>query len=217
MIYRSGDDAIPKPGLWSTVPLEQMRAGDNILQYHSPAIVYKVLSPSFIKEMLDGWVFFKNEYTLDNGGNLLRVLGMAIDTDSGEVWIRVSVSPIPAHKNTIVVDGVEQEVLESGINPKAVIAIGGALLAGLSVVLLSIGYVYEQKADIAKADANAEAIRRGLPPPYPNGGGEIDPCTQSGLYAEARCAIKRTSWLVLGAGLGIAILVIFMIARKEAV
>lgn len=215
MIYRSGIDAVPTSGIWAAIPADAMLPGENIVQYHSPAVIYKVLSADFIQQCIDGWVFFKNEYTLSNGGQLLTINGMAIDTDTGEVWLRVFVAGQPTRQSTVVIDGKEYQVEEAGVSPMAILAIGTALLAALSVLVISVGYVYAKRVDLQRAIANTGAIAKGTVIPYPNDSGSKDPCTDTGVVAEFQCAVGRASWLVLGAGVGIAVLVVLAIVYRE--
>jgi hypothetical protein len=95
-------------------------SGDYIFVFQGPLFIYNVISPETLAKVVKTWLYAKN-YASD-GTTVVDVTGVTVDTDSGVVSIRASVST----------SGVTQDA----INPLVVIAVLAALLGAIGAYTL---------------------------------------------------------------------------------
>jgi hypothetical protein len=171
-----------------SISVSQIPDGVSVLKYHSYPLVWKIFSPAQLTSIMQGWQNLKNSAVEKNGGTLVEILGVKIDTESGEVFVKVNARYIPAPTITIGGKQVPATTSEAGLNPLAVVAIAAGLFAALDIGL-TLMQVYTGKAG-------------------------IDPCKVSGVIASAQCAATRGFWIIVGIAVGIAFLTI--VAAKHA-
>lgn len=192
--YKEGAETRPDSS-FSLIAPTAIKAGENILFYKTSPVVFNLISPKTLSDVIHGWVWLKNEQALSEGGLLVNVLGVHIDTLTGEMIFRVNVSPVAGPSSDI------PDVSEAGVNPYAVLAIVGGLLAAAGIVVVTLTYVYGR---VASSPLGKSIGLTG------SGGDTTDPCQGSGPLDWFSCQLNRSFYV--GIGILIGIVAVFVLA-----
>lgn len=132
-VHNDGEDAMP-PASLSQVDPKALTAGTYYFKYHAPVFAFSYLSADSIDTVIRDWVSLKNNLA-GQGDIVMNIRGVSINTDTGDVFIKADVAPVPC--GTININGTDVQscVQEAGINPYAIYAIVAALGAALGIAL----------------------------------------------------------------------------------
>lgn len=184
-VYTSGQDTTPG----DQTSLQALEPGeDYIFQYHAPTIAFAFISPDHLTSIIEEWINLRSKLEQLQSDEVLTIDGVLINTDTGDIYIRGSVSGAPA-------------VVESGVNPWAVAAVIGAIFAAIGIGI-SLLYVYKVGNKLVGSVSNSP-------------GPTADPCTEDGVLNYVECLANETSWLIKGAIVGALALLLFIVFRER--
>jgi len=125
MIFTAGDNAVPDQTVYDVVDAQKIDVGVSIAYYHVPPFVFNVLSAQTIDGLIHGWLSLKNQTQAQTGGVTVDILGVYIDTDIGDIYIKFDTTPLVFGSN----------VQQAGINPMMALYVIIGLFAAISITI----------------------------------------------------------------------------------
>jgi hypothetical protein len=184
-LYQQGS-SVDVTGLNPVAPKDIQANNEYIWEYWTPAITFSFISPetlnSFISTLLDVKTAIHN---LDPtaADPAIKITGVAIDTQTGNIWVRGQVLPQPT-----------TDIAQEGINPLTVLAVIGILFAAIGAAI-SLRYVYVLTGGTVNKNP------------------ALDPCNNPGIGNYIDCLAQESKWFLIGAAFGILALIVFLFIR----
>lgn len=178
-------------GLPVVAPKSVQAGSEYIWEYWCPKVTFAVITPAELSGFIHGLLNLSETIKkVAPGSNSppVKITGVMIDTDTGNIWIRGVIQPVP---------GVEYQ--QAGVNPLAIGIMIGSIFALIGAAV-SLRYVYEVFFD-----------------PYDPPGGnpctaaKSDAITNTANYF--RCIARESRWFLTGLLVGVVGVTIFLLVK----
>lgn len=193
-IYQQGT-SVDTTGLTNVNPKQLQVGGEYIWQYWVSATTFMFLTADQVNTVITTLINLKQKLSDIDPNEIdppINISGVAIDTDTGNIWIR----------GVITASSKDPNVQEADVNPWVIAGVIGGIFATIGAAVLLRG-VYQVVGYVLGINTGGT----------PGGPPALDPCNNPGVINYFKCLGQESKWFLIGALFGIMFLIIFLFVK----